>query len=118
MLFINEDEYGFSRGINNGILECAKYGIVNSFSIVPNGYAFKDGIKKIPSKRIKKISIHVNIVELEPISATNKVNKIINKNKELNLSPLKLIIINLLFARSPQGGPGGLSFIFYGIYMF
>ena len=46
MLFINADDYGLSRGINNGILECAKYGIVNGISIVPNGYAFKDGIKK------------------------------------------------------------------------
>ena len=64
MLFINADDYGLSRGINNGILECAKYGIVNGISIVPNGYAFNDGIKKIPSKKIKKISIHVNLVEL------------------------------------------------------
>ena len=100
MLFINADDYGLSQGINNGILECAKFGIVNGISIVPNGYAFKDGIRKIPQKKIKKISIHINIVELKPVSKINKINKIINKDKELNLSPLKLLFINFftLFA--------------------
>ena len=97
MLFINADDYGLSKGINNGIIECAKHGIINSISIVPNGYAFKDGIKKIPSKNIKKISIHVNIVELEPVSPKNKINKIINENEGLNLNPLKLIIINFFY---------------------
>ena len=102
MLFINADDYGLSRGINNGILECAKYGIVNGISIVPNGYAFKDGIKKIPSKKIKKISIHVNLVELEPVSPTTKIGNIINENKELNLSPLKLIAINFFYTRNKK----------------
>ena len=102
MLFINADDYGLSRGINNGILECAKYGIVNGISIVPNGYAFNDGIKKIPSKKIKKISIHVNLVELEPVSPTSKIGDIINKNKELNLSPLKLIAINFFYTKNKK----------------
>ena len=102
MLFINADDFGLSRGINNGILESIKYGIVNSVSIVPNGYAFKDGIKKIKSKKIKKISIHINLVELEPVSPTIKINKIVNKNKELNLSPIKLAIINFLYTKNKK----------------
>ena len=102
MLFINADDYGLSKGINNGVIDCIKHGIVNGISIVPNGYAFKDGLKKIPSKKIKKISIHLNLVELQPISPIEKIRKIINQNNELNLNPFKLLFINFFYTKNKK----------------
>ena len=102
MLFINADDYGLSKGINNGVIDCIKHGIVNGISIVPNGYAFKDGLKKIPSKKIKKISIHLNLVELQPISPIDKIRKIINQNNELNLNPFKLLFINFFYTKNKK----------------
>ena len=62
MLFINADDYGISSGVNSGTLKCIKTGVINSISIVPNGYAFENGIKKVLNKKIKKLSIHLNLI--------------------------------------------------------
>jgi len=99
MIIINADDFGLSRGINNGIIKSINNGIVNGISIIPNGYAFNNGIKKISLKKIKKISIHLNLVEFKPISQIKKVNKIIDKNNELSLRPLKLVIINFFYSK-------------------
>ncbi|MEH7013290.1 ChbG/HpnK family deacetylase, partial [Neobacillus niacini] len=35
-LIVNADDFGFSRGVNYGIIDAHKYGIVNSATVMMN----------------------------------------------------------------------------------
>jgi len=93
MIYINADDFGLSNGINKGIVDCINKGCLNSVSIIPNGKCTSEGIKKLNFKKLKKISIHLNLNEFSPISNIKKIKKITYNNK-LFISPLKLLLIN------------------------
>ena len=93
MIYINADDFGLSNGINKGIVDCINKGCLNSVSIIPNGKCTSEGIKRLNFKKLKKISIHLNLNEFSPISNIKKIKKITYNNK-LFISPLKLLLIN------------------------
>ena len=45
MIYINADDFGLSKGINKGIIDCINKGCLNSVSIIPNGKCTLEGIK-------------------------------------------------------------------------
>ena len=102
MIYINADDFGLSEGINKGIIDCINKGCVNSVSVIPNGHCTIKGIKNLNFKKLKKISIHLNLNEFSPLSNVKKIQDIINKDK-LFLSPVRLLIINFFsFGSSRQ----------------
>ena len=101
MIYINADDFGLSKGINKGIIDCINKGCLNSVSIIPNGKCTLEGIKKLNLQKLKKISIHLNLNEFAPISNIKKVKKITSNNK-LFISPLKLLLINFFIFGSKK----------------
>ncbi|HKS41295.1 MAG TPA: ChbG/HpnK family deacetylase, partial [Blastocatellia bacterium] len=44
-LIVNADDFGFTRGVNLGIIRAFEEGILTSATIMANGDAFEDAIK-------------------------------------------------------------------------
>ena len=59
-LIVNADDFGWSRGVNRGIIECFQKGIVNSTSILATGSAFDDAVNLAKQNPNLQIGIHLN----------------------------------------------------------
>jgi len=73
-LIINADDFGFSEGINKGIIKSHKKGLTTSTSIVCNTAHFEKSVREL--KRLKDIGkgIHLNISLGKPVSDPKEVS--------------------------------------------
>jgi predicted glycoside hydrolase/deacetylase ChbG (UPF0249 family) len=69
-LIINADDLGADEARNAGIFEGIHAGIVTSASILPNGPALQDALKRIRSGSFNHVSwgVHLNLSEGKPVS--------------------------------------------------
>lgn len=81
-LILNADGYGFTPGVNQGIVETFESGLVNSTSCTPN-FGFLDDAGKI-QHRFPEVSfgIHFNLSVGKPLSPPDKVRSLLNDNDE------------------------------------
>jgi len=70
-LIINADDCGADTARNAGIFEAVRKNTVTGISILPNGPAFDDAVRRIRSIRGKDIScgLHINLSEGNPLSS-------------------------------------------------
>jgi chitin disaccharide deacetylase len=70
-LIVNADDLGANEARNDGIFEAIESGVVTSISILPNGPATTDAVRRIRSQNYRNISlgIHFNLSEGAPISS-------------------------------------------------
>ena len=71
-LVFNADDLGLSHGINRGILECYKKGVVNSASLMTNTPFFEEAVGFIHEHQLPNIGLHFNLTEFQPLLATHK----------------------------------------------
>lgn len=71
-IIINADDLGLSKGVNNGILEAYKNGVVNSASLMVTTSYFEETIAFIKSNNLDNIGVHVNLTEGKPLLKTHK----------------------------------------------
>jgi predicted glycoside hydrolase/deacetylase ChbG (UPF0249 family) len=45
-LIVNADDFGFTRGVNAGIVEACQQGILRSTTLMANGLAFEDAVER------------------------------------------------------------------------
>jgi predicted glycoside hydrolase/deacetylase ChbG (UPF0249 family) len=69
-LIVNADDLGSDEPRNTGIFEAIEAGVVTSVSVLTNGPAFKDAIRRIHSSAQNKVSfgIHLNLSEGRPLT--------------------------------------------------
>src|SRR5262252_5456180 len=73
-LIVNADDLGWTAGVNRGIAEAHRHGIVTSTSLLANGAAFADGVRtagELPGLTTK--SLDVKEVEKEWAAQIEKV---------------------------------------------
>jgi chitin disaccharide deacetylase len=72
-LIINADDFGWTRGITDGIVECPLHGVVTSTSLMvaqrASEYALEQ-VSKIPSM---SVGIHINLCEGRPVLSPREV---------------------------------------------
>lgn len=78
ILIINADDFGLSEGINKGIIEAYKNGILTSTSICANGAAFDSAVRLAKEHPNLDIGIHLILVGEKPLSEPNKVRSLID----------------------------------------
>ncbi|MEC2055832.1 chitin disaccharide deacetylase [Peribacillus psychrosaccharolyticus] len=66
-LLVNADDFGFSRGVNHGIIDCHKYGIVNSTTIMMNAAATQHAIELAKNTPTLKVGIHLVLTWGKPL---------------------------------------------------
>lgn len=101
-LIINGDDFGLTEGINRGIVEAYREGILTSASLMPNGLAFENAIALAKENPCLGVGVHLNIVRGKPILSPEEIPSLVNKDGNFFQNPKKLLFgivsgkINLL----------------------
>jgi len=67
-LVVNADDLGMTRGVNRGIIEAHRSGLVTSTSLIANGAAFEDAVARIRPCPDLSVGLHVNLTEGKPLA--------------------------------------------------
>src|SRR5262249_30986689 len=66
-LIVNADDFGLSPGINRGIIEAHRKGVVTSASLMATGDAFDDAVLLSRAHPELSIGVHLTLVEGVPV---------------------------------------------------
>ena len=81
-LIVNADGFGFTQGINRGILETVKEGIVTSTSCNVNFPYIQEVVELKKLKPQMSIGLHLNVNVGRPVLPIKEVPSLVNKNGE------------------------------------
>ncbi|MCS7043172.1 MAG: ChbG/HpnK family deacetylase [Bryobacteraceae bacterium] len=76
ILTVNADDFGFTRGVNRGIVDCHLRGILTSTTLMANGEAFEDAVRLAREHPTLDVGAHFALVQGrslvtgEPLPAT------------------------------------------------
>lgn len=62
-LTVNADDFGFTRGVNLGILHCHRSGILTSATLMANGAAFEHAVELARSNPTLDVGAHLTLVQ-------------------------------------------------------
>ena len=74
-LIVNADDYGFSRGVNTGIIEAAETGVVTSASMMVNLPGFDDAVARARSGPPLSLGLHLNLTTGKPLTAAPSLTR-------------------------------------------
>jgi predicted glycoside hydrolase/deacetylase ChbG (UPF0249 family) len=61
-LIVNADDFGFTRDVNAGIVECHKNGILTATTLMANGEAFEDAVRLAKENPSLDVGVHLVLV--------------------------------------------------------
>ena len=91
-LIVNADDLGWTAGVNGGIAEAHRNGIVTSTSLLANGAAFEDGVKTARQLPRLGVGVHLNLSNGKPTAAPDQVKSLLNKKGEFEGGPENLLL--------------------------
>ncbi|MGC1905035.1 MAG: ChbG/HpnK family deacetylase [Candidatus Acidiferrum sp.] len=91
-LIVNADDLGWTAGVNRGILEAHRNGIVTSASLLANGASFADGIDAAKSTPGLGVGVHLNLSDGAPVAPCELVTSLLNNDGEFNGGPENLLM--------------------------
>jgi chitin disaccharide deacetylase len=62
-LILNADDFGFTRDVNEGIVEAHRFGILTATTLMANGAAFDDAVARAHENPTLDVGCHVVLVE-------------------------------------------------------
>ncbi len=96
-VIINADDFGLSKGVNEGIVLAHQKGILTSTSIMANMPGFTQAVELAKKNERLGVGLHLNIVRGQPLSPANKVGSLLNK--EQNFFTNIFIILRKLWSK-------------------
>lgn len=63
ILTVNADDFGFTRGVNRGIVDCHLHGILTSTTLMANGEAFDDAVRLARAHPTLDVGAHLVLVQ-------------------------------------------------------
>ena len=97
-LIVNADDLGWTPGVNRGIVEAFRNGIVTSTSLLANGAAFAGGVEMARAAGGLGVGVHLNLTDGAPVTGRESVTSLLNKQGEFAGGPE-----NLLLRRASRG---------------
>lgn len=76
-LIINADDFGLSEGVNKGIVECFRNGVLTSATLMANGDGFDDARSILKTHSIPT-GVHLNIVRGLPVAPPEKIPTLVD----------------------------------------
>lgn len=68
-LVINADDFGFTEGVNRGIIEAHDAGVVTSTSMMVNMPGWEDGLARLPARKGSLgVGLHLNLIVGAPLT--------------------------------------------------
>jgi predicted glycoside hydrolase/deacetylase ChbG (UPF0249 family) len=91
-LIVNADDLGWTEGVNRGIAEAHRNGIVTSASLLANGAAFESGVELARTMPALGVGVHLNLSDGEPVAPRQLVTSLLNERGELEGRPESLLL--------------------------
>ena len=92
-LIVNADDLGWTEGVNRGIAEAHRNGIVTSASLLANGAAFREAVELVKSLPNLGIGVHLNLSDGVPLAGPQTMsNLILNDKGEFAGGPERLLL--------------------------
>ena len=82
-LIVNADDLGWTEGVNRGIVEAHRKGLVTSTSLLANGRAFAAALGIARSNPELGIGVHLNLSDGPPSAPVSEVKGLLGKSSEL-----------------------------------
>lgn len=70
LLVVNADDFGFTRGVNAGIVEAHHQGILTSTTLMAPGAAFDDAVRLAKENPTLDVGVHIVLVDLDGFPRT------------------------------------------------
>ena len=101
-IYYHADDFGYTKGITNHILETINNGLVSSVSMMPNG-TYINQSKKIIKKRNIKTFIHINLTEGRSITKNKTIKKyLLDKRGNFKYGFIKLNLFWLFSSKKKR----------------
>jgi chitin disaccharide deacetylase len=91
-LIINADDFGFTKGVNAGIVRAHKTGIVTSTTLMANGEAFEEAIDLAQANPGLGVGCHLSIVGGDPVAPKSQIKSLLETDGALPLTLTKLAL--------------------------
>src|SRR3979490_944135 len=91
-LIVNADDLGWTSGVNRGIAEAHRNGIVTSASLLASGEAFGDAVELVRKTRGLGVGVHLNLSDGAPIAGRETVTSLLNSEGEFEGGPDGLLL--------------------------
>src|SRR5262245_1817874 len=91
-LIVNADDFGLTRGVNDGIARAFRSGIVTSATIMANGKAFDHAVEHARANRGLGVGCHLALVGGSPVSLPARIPSLINKDGLLPATLTELVV--------------------------
>lgn len=101
-LIVNADDLGYTEGVNRAIVRCAREGVLTSATLMANGSAFDDAVRRVRECPALGVGIHLVLTELPPVCAPGKLGGLVTPGGTLPAG------LGALFRRL-RGGGGALD---------
>jgi hopanoid biosynthesis associated protein HpnK len=92
-LIVNADDLGWTQGVNRGIVEAHRQGVVTSTTLLANGQAFDSGIAAARENPELGIGVHLNLSDGPPAAPADQVPGLLNNAGELDGGPEGLLLL-------------------------
>jgi hopanoid biosynthesis associated protein HpnK len=91
-LIVNADDLGWTEGVNRGIAEAHRNGIVSSASLLANGPAFASGAQLARTTPGLGVGVHLNLSDGGPVAPRELVPSLTNDAGEFAGGPEHLLL--------------------------
>ncbi len=91
-LIVNADDLGWTAGVNRGIVEAHRNGLVTSTSLLANGAAFEEAAEIARTNPELGIGVHLNLSDGKPTAAPGRVPGLLNSKGEFEGGPESLLV--------------------------
>jgi len=91
-LIVNADDLGWTAGVNRGIAEAHRNGIVTSASLLANGEAFAGAVELARDGGGLGVGVHLNLNDGPPIAPRESVPSLVNDSGEFEGGPDGLLL--------------------------
>jgi hopanoid biosynthesis associated protein HpnK len=91
-LIVNADDLGWTAGVNRGIAEAHRSGIVTSTSLLANGKAFDDGVNVSRALPAIGVGVHLNLSDGAPVCESRRVPSLVDEHGKLSGGPEQLLM--------------------------
>jgi len=91
-LIVNADDFGFTPGVNAGILRAFSAGILTSTTIMANGPAFEDAVELALKNPSLPVGCHLSLVGGRPSAPAHSVPSLIDAAGEMPATLTRLVI--------------------------
>ncbi len=79
-LIVNADDFGFTRGVNAGILQAFEQGILTSATLMANGDAFDEAVAMARANPRLGVGIHLVAVGGRPLAPVSEIDSLVDRD--------------------------------------